>query len=497
MGRALQRKRVHRGALVVLWVVCGALFTGGASAHAATLSFNPASGSFPKNQTFPVRVMVDGQGATVNASDGTVTFDTTKLSVVSVSKDGSAFSLWATEPTFNNSAGTVSWSGGSPSPVSGTKPVVTITFRGSAEGAASVSVKSATVLAADGKGTDVYKAGAPASYTISAPAATPPPIATPTTPPKEERKINIPPPEAPKIKSTTHKDEALWSKETTAKFSWDIPYGVTIVKIGFDDKPAGEPTEKHEPPISEFSKEGIADGVWYFHASYSNRGGYGPLAHYKIMVDTTPPKEFSVSAEGGDLSAQLRFAAEDELSGIEVYKVGVDDGKTRDVRPDELTGGTFSLTNLTPGERTVTVSAFDKAGNVREASAKITVTGTAPVAQTEVATQGGGSLFGAVYWVSIILVLIIGALVAMQWNDKRKHIAEKDRIRREAMEVGEKLVNIFGVLREEIEEKVLELAHKPNMTDNERNILEGLKDALDISEELIDKEVEDVRKLLK
>jgi len=35
------------------------------------------------------------------------------------------------------------------------------------------------------------------------------------------------------------------------------------------------------------------------------------------------------------------------------------------------------------------------------------------------------------------------------------------------------------------------------MTDAERAILEGLKDALDISEELIDKEVEDVRKLLK
>jgi hypothetical protein len=65
------------------------------------------------------------------------------------------------------------------------------------------------------------------------------------------------------------------------------------------------------------------------------------------------------------------------------------------------------------------------------------------------------------------------------------------------MEVGDRLINIFGVLRDEIEEKVLELSHKPNMTDAERNILEGLKDALDVSEELIDKEIEDVRKLLK
>jgi hypothetical protein len=82
-------------------------------------------------------------------------------------------------------------------------------------------------------------------------------------------------------------------------------------------------------------------------------------------------------------------------------------------------------------------------------------------------------------------------------QDRRKFHEEKDRIKRETMEAGDKLINIFGVLRDEIEEKVLELSHKPNMTDVERNILEGLKDALDISEELIDKEIEDVRKLLK
>jgi hypothetical protein len=91
----------------------------------------------------------------------------------------------------------------------------------------------------------------------------------------------------------------------------------------------------------------------------------------------------------------------------------------------------------------------------------------------------------------------LATVITMLVKERRKYHEEKDQIKRETMEIGDRLINIFGVLRDEIEEKVLDLSHKPNMTDNERNILEGLKDALDISEELIDKEVEDVRKLLK
>jgi hypothetical protein len=228
---------------------------------------------------------------------------------------------------------------------------------------------------------------------------------------------------------------------------------------------------------------------------YKNRGGWGSSTHYKIQVDSTPPEEFTATAVGGDLTAQVRFEAKDALSGIALYRVGIDGGRTRDVQPTELLNGGYTITNLDPGEHTIEITAVDQAGNERSASATVTVTGTKPVLEStqEVKTSG----FGAIYWVSLLFMAALAVVITMLIQERRKYHEERERIKRETSEAGDKLINVFGVLRDEIEEKVLELSHKPNMTDNERNILEGLKDALDISEELIDKEIEDVRKLLK
>jgi hypothetical protein len=165
------------------------------------------------------------------------------------------------------------------------------------------------------------------------------------------------------------------------------------------------------------------------------------------------------------------------------------------VQPNELSSGGYTMTNVDPGEHTIRVVAVDQAGNEQAGEVSVVVTGVKPVIDTgeEVTTSG----FGSIYWVSLLFMAALAVAVTMLIQERRKFQHEKDQIKREAMEVGDKLVNIFGVLRDEIEEKVLELSHKPNMTDNERMILEGLKDALDVSEELLDKEVEDVRKLLK
>jgi hypothetical protein len=176
-----------------------------------------------------------------------------------------------------------------------------------------------------------------------------------------------------------------------------------------------------------------------------------------------------------------------------LYRVGIDGGRTRDVQESELLNGGYTITNLDPGEHTVNVIAVDRAGNEREAEASVTVTGTKVVEEQNAETSG----LGAIYWVSLIFMAALAVAITMLIQERRRFHEEKDHIKRETAEAGDKLINIFGVLRDEIEEKVLELSHKPNMTDNERNILEGLKDALDISEELIDKEIEDVRKLLK
>lgn len=463
------------------------------TAYAANYSFSPASGSYEVGKNFTVRVMVDAASDGVNTGDGTVTYDTAKLTAVSVSKDGSPFNLWVTEPTINAGAGTISFAGGGTTAIAGSKAAFTVTFKGKAEGAATVSLSKGTLL--KGAGQNALAGALPsATYTITAAAAKPPPAEEPETP-KPTRTVNIPVPEAPVIKSASHPDEGTWYSEAEVKLIWDIPYGVTGMKLAWSDKAEDEPSELHEPPKAEWSKSGVADGTWYFHASYKNRGGWSSSTVFKVMVDTTPPEEFTASAAGGDLTAQVRFEAVDALSGISYYRVGVDDERTRDVQPNELVSGGYTLTNLAPGPHTISVTAVDMAGNETTTQTDVVVTGEAPVEEGagEVETSG----LGAIYWVSLLFMAALAIVITMLITERRKHHEERDHIKREAMEAGDKLINIFGVLRDEIEEKVVELSHKPNMTDNERQILEGLKDALDISEELIDKEIEDVRKLLK
>jgi hypothetical protein len=491
MSEVMHTKK-NSSILKQLFTLCAFLFLFQLIPHisfAASYSLSPADGSFENGKSFSVRVMVNAGSDAVNTGDATITYDTTKLTAVSVSKEGSPFNLWVTEPKING--GTITFAGGGTTPISGSKSIVTITFKAKAEGSAKVDFSKATLLA--GAGQNVLTGSAGATYTITVASAVAPDSVTPTVP-KEERKVNIPPPDAPNIKSSTHSDEKLWYNVSGAKFNWDIPYGVLGMSLGFDQDPNGTSTKVHEPPIGEWVTEDVADGTWYFHAEYKNRGGWGSSTTYKIQVDKTPPDEFTVEAIGGDFTAQLRFEARDSLSGILLYRVAIDGGRARDVQPSELTGGGYLLSNLDPGEYAISVVAVDLAGNERATEAPVVVTGIkAEEKSTEVTTSG----FGAIYWVSLFFMAALAILITMLVLERRKSLEQRDHIKRETMEVGDRLINIFGVLRDEIEEKILELSHKPNMTDNERNILEGLKDALDISEELIDKEIEDVRKLLK
>src|ERR1043166_3129234 len=136
-------------------------------ARAADLNLSPTSATHAVDEEFDVKVIVDPGDQKVNASDGTISFDSTLLSVSKVSKDGSQFSLWTADPTYSNAAGTVEFSGGTPTAFSKPGTVITITFKGKKKGTAKVSVTKGSVLAADGKGTDVYKNGGEASYDIS------------------------------------------------------------------------------------------------------------------------------------------------------------------------------------------------------------------------------------------------------------------------------------------------------------------------------------------
>jgi hypothetical protein len=145
---------------------------GGVAAHAAgaTLSLSPASGSYSVGKTFTVNVLLSSGGGTgVNAADGKISFDPSALSVQSASKNNSVFNLWVADPSFSNTDGTVSFSGGGTGAYSGDSgTVISITFKALKSGSTDVKFLSASALAADGQGTNVLSGTTGATYTIGA-----------------------------------------------------------------------------------------------------------------------------------------------------------------------------------------------------------------------------------------------------------------------------------------------------------------------------------------
>lgn len=494
------RTRTEHTRSWMLFCACGIACIGAMlvphGAHAATLGFAPASGSYAVGKTFTVRAVADTgseslRGLTVG---GSITFNPTLLAVVSATKDP-AFGLCTPDPTPNNTEGTIAFGCGTSGSATGQATIFSITFKVKQEGTAQVSYKAPQLLV--GGVNKLTGTPASAAYTLTSQVATPPAETAPSKPaPKEADTKKIPPPNVPVVESSTHPDQTKWYNGTVAKFAWDFPYGVIGVRVGFDQTAEGTSSVKeHEPPIGEWNTDALTDGTWYLHVQYRNRGGWGSSTVFKVQVDTTPPEPFTVTASGGDLSAQLMFEARDVLSGVVLYRVSIDGARPTDVQPRDVASGSYTRTNLDPGDHTAKVVALDMAGNERAVEVPVTVTGTKPANEAAQPVQTSG--FGAIYWISLLFMAALAVAITVLMQERRRFHEEKEQIKREAMEAGDKLINIFGVLRDEIEEKVLELSHKPNMTDSERNVLEELKDALDVSEELIDKEIEDVRKLLK
>ncbi|MFN3692825.1 MAG: Ig-like domain-containing protein [Candidatus Paceibacteria bacterium] len=339
-----------------------ALFGYSSISFAATLNISPATGVYGSGSTFTVRVSVDTKGAAINAADGTITFDNKALQVVSVSRSSSIFNLWTTEPAFSNSAGTISFSGGTPTGYTGgSGTVMTITFRTLGSGSARVNFGSGSVLAADGRGTNVLSSMGSGAYTISAASETPEPEAIVEFVPPANT------PAAPKITSDTHGDPAGWSKETTAVLRWTLPSDVVAVRTALDESPTAIPTKVYDSPIKEITLTDLEEGVSYFHIQFKNDEGWGKVTHYRLAVDTTAPQNVVLSLKPDSNLAnptQIIVASTTDTNGSPIKSFMVQLNGAAPVEYKNEDGkNEIKLENLTPGRQTLVVEVVDAAGN--------------------------------------------------------------------------------------------------------------------------------------
>lgn len=327
--------------------------------EAATMSLSPGSNVYTTGATFTVRVNVNSAGSSINAAEGTLRFNPSQLSVVNVSRANSIFNLWVEEPSFSNSNGTISFSGGLPSGYSGSSGnIMSVTFRATGSGAARVSFANGSVLANDGRGSNVLSSMNGATYTIQAA----------TSEPAEEVIVEYVPtantPAAPVIVSETHPADG-WSRSRQAELSWDLPNGVTAVRTLLSPNPTAIPNIVYDDPIDSISLE-LEEGVQYLHVQFQNEDGWGRVAHYRLAVDSEAPSVIEItSPEDVDFTKAeqiLDVTVLDETSAVDRFMIRIDADEPFEYIRDTASSSII-LPALEPGYHTVVIEAFDEAGN--------------------------------------------------------------------------------------------------------------------------------------
>ncbi len=471
-------------------------------ALAAELTFTPATITKGVGEEFVVRVGVNPGGTGVNAADGTVSFDPALLSVSKVVRDGSVFSLWTSEPSFSNAAGTVTFSGGTPTSFTAAGTVVTITFKAKAAGTATVSVSKGSILAADGKGTDVYKKGTDATYTITnAPPPPPKPEPEPEPEPAEEAdsgepsQVLVP---APDVQSSTHKKPEQWYATSTLVVSWKVPTSMTSIRTGIsqnkDDKP-----KKQSTPASQTERfENLTEGVWYFTAQFKDDFEWGPVAVREVRVDLTPPDEFDIALlDTGTTPPKFVLGTNDALSGMNRYEIYLQGAIAATAKSTELIENAYPIPPQAGGMQKVTVKAYDNAGNVREVEKQIELPFVEPPKPKGAEEEKPESGFRVEWIVIAVFAFMIGGLAAWQYQMRKTIAKEQMIILERVIATSERNDKVFAAMREEFEDLINNFDVKPQLTHEERALLENLKEVLDVSEEIVDSDIEELKKLVK
>jgi hypothetical protein len=341
----------------------------------ASMFLSPTTSSYTVGNNFSVVVKVNTGGSAINAAEGKVVFDTNKLTLRSISKSGSIFSLWTTEPG-ETSPGNIEFGGGIPNPgytgSSGT--IITLNFRANEPGNTTVSFVSGAVLANDGLGTNILSTLGGGSYSLNPGSIIPTPTQT-----TDDTPLTSGVPQAPKIISSTHPNSDMWYSKSTAEFEWSNPADVTAVRLLVGKIANATPNVLYQPPVEKKTVAELEDGVWYFHVRLKNGSGWGETAHFPVRVDTTAPKQFEIKLVNS-IPPTLNFETVDATSGVAQYEIQIDGGESLFLKASEISPSAYVLKGINPGDHKILVKAIDKAGNSTLSSGSIIVEGIeAPV----------------------------------------------------------------------------------------------------------------------
>lgn len=461
---------------------------------AATLSITPAASSRSVEQTFTESVLVDAGGQAINAVSGTISFPPSTLQVISISESSSIVNFWATNPSFSNASGTISFEGVILNPgFSGSAGnIITVTFQAKAAGQSPLSFTAGSVLANDGQGTNVLSAMTGAAVSIVSTGNESGLSSVPS--------VNPLAPPAPQITSPTNPDPDGWSATSSPSFSWPVSSDVTAARVLYDTDPTSVPTVLYTPAISSKTLNGLADGTYYFHVQLENANGWGGISHYRFQIDTAPPDPFVISFPNGATSSVpaqiIAFKAEDGLSGIDHYSIQIDNQAPFSIPPSDA-GSSYALPAEPLGLHTLIITAYDMAGNSTVATADFYVSFVAPPTATSIFLKIGGLIINYAS-VALIAVLILALLVGVFWRTVRKISTLKKQVKREVGQAEDILHRSFDLLKEDVSDHIrllLKAQTRRALTREEELFLKKFGSNLAEAEKIISKEMRNLEDL--
>lgn len=381
-------------------------------AASASLYLSPSRGSFTVGSTFTVSVYLNTEGNEINVVQADLKFPPDKLQVTAPTTGSSFVSEWLTPPSYSNTQGIISFKGGILGGITTSSGLVSsITFRAVSSGIARIRfLEGSRVLLNDGKGTDILTISVDGEYNIV-----------------------IPPPEGPRVFSSTHSSPNIWYSDANPAFDWEEEIGVSDYSWSFDQNPKGIPDGVSEGKTTFTSFSDVNDGVWYFHLRQKQKGVWGKTSHVAIKIDITSPNDFVPEIETYTrligYQTVVYFETDDNFSGVDHYEVSIIDLSAEEPTPSFFTEqvSPYKVPVKKAGKYNIIVRAIDKAGNIQESEARFRI--MTPLI-THIEGKGlkiKGTLFswGIIWALIFVFLVVLGIIVYFLYRKfVRKHETE-------------------------------------------------------------------------
>ena len=109
-----------------------------------------------------------------------------------------------------------------------------------------------------------------------------------------------------------------------------------------------------------------------------NSKGWGSISHFRINIDNTAPNAFEIeqlkNTDPTDPQPTFSFKTTDQSSGINKYRIKIDDQEFTDAPEKTTETGIFEIPKQKPGKHSLVIQAIDKAGNKTTAFQEFTIT---------------------------------------------------------------------------------------------------------------------------